>query len=280
MATERKTIGSEQGRAFGHLERMTEFWRRSEDSSRTAARIAATTGSRWQIPERVSSARYVPGSDANSCADGRTRSDGLQSQSDSGKTERLIHRFAAVERALKAVARATGASKRHPIARGLSLAMTVLPRVERSVESGKAAGAIFRASQRAIRGAGSNPVSALRSESDSARRSRGNPGGRRGLLAGTAFVASARKASSMRGLVAPPSLSQRAFARLSGNEGGLSNNGGHTGVTINSSPTVVINASAAGGNLQRDVIGALRAHREELFDQLRRESARRERAQF
>ena len=100
------------------------------------------------------------------------------------------------------------------------------------------------------------------------------------MFAEKGFVASARKAASMRGMVAPPSLSQREFARLSGNERGLSNNGGRTGVTINSSPTVVINASAAGGNLQREVIGALRAHREELFDQLRRESARRERAQF
>jgi hypothetical protein len=166
------------------------------------------------------------------------------------------------------------------MARGLSLAMTVLPRLERSVESGKTAGAIFKASQRAISAAGSNAEAAVHSDSDSARPSRGNPGRRRGLLAGTAFVASARKASSMRGVVAPPSLSQRVFARLSGSERGLSNNGGRTGVTINSSPTVVINASAAGGNLQRDVIGALRAHREELFDQLRRESARRERAQF
>ena len=54
----------------------------------------------------------------------------------------------------------------------------------------------------------------------------------------------------------------------------------NTGININSSPTVVINAGAPGGNLQRDVISALRTHREELFDQLKRESARRERAQF
>lgn len=51
-------------------------------------------------------------------------------------------------------------------------------------------------------------------------------------------------------------------------------------ITINSSPTVVINATAAGSSVRRDVIEALRAHREELFDQLKRESARRERAQF
>ena len=51
-------------------------------------------------------------------------------------------------------------------------------------------------------------------------------------------------------------------------------------ITINSSPTVVVNATAAGSSMRRDVIQALRAHREELFDQLKRESARRERAQF
>ena len=51
-------------------------------------------------------------------------------------------------------------------------------------------------------------------------------------------------------------------------------------ITINSSPTVVINATAAGSSVRRDVIEALRTHREELFDQLKRESARRERAQF
>jgi len=43
---------------------------------------------------------------------------------------------------------------------------------------------------------------------------------------------------------------------------------------------VINGATAGGGDAQRDVIGALRAHREELFDQLKRESARRERAQF
>ena len=51
-------------------------------------------------------------------------------------------------------------------------------------------------------------------------------------------------------------------------------------ITINSSPTVVINAAAPGSNVRHEVIEALRAHRDELFDQLKRESARRERAQF
>lgn len=87
-------------------------------------------------------------------------------------------------------------------------------------------------------------------------------------------------ASSIRGVVPPPNLSQREFAEPSGNARGPSSSGVGAGIVINSSPTVVINAPAAGGNVERDVIGALRAHREELFDQLKRESARRERAQF
>jgi hypothetical protein len=41
----------------------------------------------------------------------------------------------------------------------------------------------------------------------------------------------------------------------------------------------VINGATSGA-VRHDVLGALRAHREELFDQLKRESARRERAQF
>jgi hypothetical protein len=80
-------------------------------------------------------------------------------------------------------------------------------------------------------------------------------------------------------VIPPTSISRRDFAQPSSN-GRFSNDGdGRAGITINSSPTVVINA-AAGGAVQDDLIGALRAHREELFDQLKRESARRERAQF
>jgi hypothetical protein len=50
-------------------------------------------------------------------------------------------------------------------------------------------------------------------------------------------------------------------------------------IAINSSPTVVIQAQT-GSDLRNDVVEALRTHREELFDQLKRESLRRERAQF
>lgn len=87
-------------------------------------------------------------------------------------------------------------------------------------------------------------------------------------------------ASSIRAVIRPPNLSQREFAELSGNARGPNNSSVGAGIIINSSPTVVINASAAGGSVEREAIGALRAHREELFNQLKRESARRERAQF
>ncbi|HZC45311.1 MAG TPA: hypothetical protein VE243_02485 [Candidatus Acidoferrum sp.] len=85
-------------------------------------------------------------------------------------------------------------------------------------------------------------------------------------------------ASSIRAVTPPSSVAQREFAEPLARASGRGGNG--AGITINSSPTVVINAGAAGGNVQQDVMGALRAHRAELFDQLKRESARRERAQF
>jgi hypothetical protein len=99
-------------------------------------------------------------------------------------------------------------------------------------------------------------------------------------FAGAGILASDRMASSIRAVIPPASLSQREFAEPSGNARGGNSSSVRTGITINSSPTVVINAPAAGGNIERDAIGALRAHREELFTQLKRESARRERAQF
>jgi hypothetical protein len=85
---------------------------------------------------------------------------------------------------------------------------------------------------------------------------------------------------SLRGVTPPSSATQREFARPMRMANDRNDRATNAGININSSPTVVINAGAAGGNLQRDVISALRAHREELFDQLKRESARRERAQF
>jgi hypothetical protein len=83
----------------------------------------------------------------------------------------------------------------------------------------------------------------------------------------------------IRGVNPPANVSRREFARPTGGSRVLKDGNRGGGITVNSSPTVVIN-SPAGGAVQHDLIGALRAHREELFDQLKREFARRERTQF
>ena len=171
--------------------------------------------------------------------------------------------------------------------RQLSFAEGALSRVERSLESGSAARAISTAGRRATE-------SGLKSSSGFAERAhRAIEIGQTIIVAAkespprsdagrvpSRFLASAGTASSIRAVIPRANLSKREFAQPSGNARGLNDNSVRTGITINSSPTVVINAPAAGGNFERDAIGALRAHREELFDQLKRESARRERAQF
>jgi hypothetical protein len=81
-------------------------------------------------------------------------------------------------------------------------------------------------------------------------------------------------------LAAPASLTSPKFAdppvRRFDREAG----GGHGALTFNSSPTVVVNSADGRIDVEREIMGALRAHREELFNSLRREVARRERAQF
>ena len=171
--------------------------------------------------------------------------------------------------------------------RQLSFGEGALSQVERSIESGSAARAISTAGRRATE-------SGLKSSSGFAERTRraieigqtiivaakeSPPRSDAGRVS-SRFLASARTASSIRAMIPPANLSKHEFAEPSGNARGLNSNSVRTGITINSSPTIVINAPAAGGNVERDAIGALRVHREELFNQLKRESARRERAQF
>lgn len=119
----------------------------------------------------------------------------------------------------------------------------------------------------------------LVSSTDASRRARESDETRRPSFADAGVLAKVRVNPSIRGVMPPAAISQREFAPPS-RDAHVSNDGsGRAAITINSSPTVVIN-SAAGGAVQQDVMGALRANREELFDQLKRESARRERAQF
>jgi hypothetical protein len=81
-------------------------------------------------------------------------------------------------------------------------------------------------------------------------------------------------------MMAPASFSRPEFAESTRGVYGQESRSTPGAITINSTPTVVINPGEAPGDVERQVISALRAHREELFDQFKRESIRRERAQF
>src|ERR1700722_1788790 len=119
----------------------------------------------------------------------------------------------------------------------------------------------------------------LASNTKSSRRARESDMTGRASFADTGVLAKVRVAPSIRGVMPPSGVSTREFARPLIDVPVSNNGSGRAANPLPSSPTVVIN-SAAGGAVQHDVIGALRAPREELFDQLKRESARRERAQF
>jgi hypothetical protein len=269
MSSQVRTVsGSELARAFGVLERMASIVR---ENNRTAA-----AGRRLQIPAYVSFAKHSRGLETGSRIGKGIASGGSQSRTD-GKPERmsigrLFRNVAALARSMRAVAHAADGVRNNKETKRLATAMAALIRAEHSVATGRAGRAISTANERAML-----PVVA---SAQLARRSRIGIEAERVGRAGTGLIASARVPSSIRGLAAPSSVSQREFAEPSGNATGPNSGIERASITINSSPTVVINAQAAGGDAQRDVLGALRAHREELFDQLKRESARRERAQF
>jgi hypothetical protein len=161
-------------------------------------------------------------------------------------------------RRLRAAALVEAATRSRRQIPELSQAMKALSRIEQSVEYvTPTSGVKANPTRRALKSLSSNVPS----------------------FADKGMLANVRVARSIRGVTPPSNVSQREFAQPSGNAHVSSDGSGRGGITINSSPTVVINGSGSGA-VQHDVIGALRAHREELFDQLKRESARRERAQF
>jgi hypothetical protein len=260
--------------ALSHLQRVAKAARASDRLARAAASVAPAGGHRWQLPAQgwlVKENRVVETGDD----DNRGRA---PEGSESGRSVRVNERGTGNRRES---ARAGGAwqraaamveggalwSREMP---GLSHAMDALTRVERSVESASAG--------RAIADARKFVPSRLASSADS-RRTRERLEATRPSPAGMRALAKVRVARVIRGMTFLPSVSQREFARPLSDARVSNDGGGRVGITINSSPTVVINAPA-GGAVQHDVLGALRAHREELFDQLKRESARRERAQF
>ena len=250
--------------------------------ARTAASIEriAAVSHRLRLPVQLSAralvAKHDRGVFAGTRSQRRVASVGSENLVDSGREDgsiaRLIQRFAATAKAMRATARATDRIRNQATSK-LPVAMEALASTARSVESGDAARAIVAPPRGSI-------ITRAGNSQLSRRIAAGLETGR-AMSTGPRAIVAARTASSTHGVVPPASLSQRMFAEPSSGNRGRDNRSGGAGITINSSPTVVINGpTAGGGDAQRDVLGALRAHREELFDQLRRESARRERAQF
>ena len=127
-------------------------------------------------------------------------------------------------------------------------------------------------------------LSIVSGESSREPASRFEPSNSDRVLASAGRFASASRARGWSGprssMIAPASFSRPEFAEPMRGVYGQESRSTPGAITINSTPTVVINQGEAAGDIERQVIGALRAHREELFDQFKRESIRRERAQF
>ena len=250
MARQSRTITPTPAHVLSHLDRMTSVARKNARIAHAAASIALGKGYRWY---GFKGERFVarPGSTDDGSGSGFSGGTGWHET----ESRRMIAAEAIGRH--RATALVEAASRSHRPIPELSQAMKALSRIERSAEYAPPMSDSNTARSRAAEG----PEPKVSSSAD------------RGLLA------SVRTTRSIRGMTPPPNVTQREFAQPSGNRTLSSAGSGRGGITINSSPTVVINGS--GGNaVQHDVIGALRAHREELFDQLKRESARRERAQF
>jgi hypothetical protein len=279
MASQDTTIGTRAARALSNLDHLVRVVRQSVGSARLEASIARVGRLRWKLPTAGSFLKddqfikNTPAEPRRFNVDGSQSGPGnrsLRNETDNRPEYAQSGSWAGGRhRATETIATRGGLSAE---VRQLSRAMNALSRIRRSVESGNAARAMSSASRRATLMAVDKTISM--------NRARENPEAKRAALSRTGFEVSARIASTIRAVTPPSNVTPREFSELSGSAGGASNSGGRSGITINSSPTVVIHAAAAGGDLQRDVIDALRAHREELFDQLKRESARRERSQF
>jgi len=265
-----KSGGSKSTQAMRGLERVAKLARANVRRARAAASIALSKSYRWQLPTRISFLRGEQASGAESSLRGSTErggsgrgsgdDPGLNASDDRTRDAETRRRH----RATRVVDAGARASRRIS---DLSRAMNLLSRVE----SGDAPRSASDASRY------TTPVSA--SNTDAKIKASAGHRMRRTSFADLGVLAKVRVPSSGGGMP-PPGFSHREFAQPSSNLPGSNAGSGRAAITINSSPTVVINSGTGGGTLQHDVIGALRMHREELFDQLKRESTRRERAQF
>ncbi len=253
MAKQSRKIGQTAARALRHLDRMTSVARKSGRLAQAAASIARGKEYRWQVP-----AEAVGLKDERFLAKRRTAGDGSGRGFDGQEVGSSSNTASAGTRRHRATALVEAATRSHRQIPKLSQAMSALSRIEQSDEYVR-------------------PTSHLKI--NPTRRPLKNLDARVPSFAEKGIQANFRIARSIGGITPPANVSPREFVQPSGNTNLPSDASGRGGITINSSPTVVINGSG-GGAVQQDVIGALRAHREELFDQLKRESARRERAQF
>lgn len=257
--------------AMSGFERAAKLARTNVRRAQAAASIAVSKNHRWELPARVSLLRDQHTSEKGLLLrrtidrDGFGRAWGDQlSLSESDDRTRDAKRRSGRHRATTMVDAGARVSRRIP---DLSRAMNLLSRVELGVTTVPAPYAREYAPRMLPSNTGERIRASMGREI------------RRPAIGDAGVLAKVRVAPSTRGVMPPRGVSRREFARPS-SDLRLSNDGsGRAAIAINSSPTVVIN-SGPGGALQHDVIGALRAHREELFDQLKRESARRERAQF
>lgn len=75
-------------------------------------------------------------------------------------------------------------------------------------------------------------------------------------------------------------LKTASFAELALQAGREDREAAKAPLTLHSSPTIVVHGATDLGDIEHRIAGALRRHREELFDQMKREAARRERTCF
>lgn len=267
IRTSAKISGVSSARMLGILDRLARIGQQSIRMARATVQVRTPGDHRLQIPAHISFPTHRRLPEASQSA-----------------------RFANwMNRRSRMTAMFDGGGKE---IQGLAPAMNGLSRVEPSIESGSAAWADSNLNHRATRSSDfaerahraiqaakkASMESPRRSYSQVSNRSREGLEAEPAAFARDGLIASARTASSIRGVIPIRDLSQREFAEPAGNA--RVRDGRSQGITMHSSPTVVINSSTASSSLARDAIGALSAHREELFNQLKRESARRERAQF
>lgn len=252
-----------------NLERLTDIARANVRVARATANIAHAGEYRWRLP--AGSALPKEDSSFETGFDPRRRidSDGSRSGllSRSGRNTSMIDARPESRHGTGPMGDAGGRWERQIL--DLSRAVKALSGAERS------------SAGRAISDGRKHAAAPLRWNAEPTGRARGRESleGRRRAFGMPGLPANVHFAPVIRGINPPANISRREFARPTSGGRVSNDGGGRASITVNSTPTVVINGQA-GAATQHDLIGALRAHREELFDQLKRESARRERAQF